>query len=118
MPTHADLLKQFYDLLMESQYWSSQQMRTYQERQLGHLLRHARANSPFYANRLDKVFRQDGSIDFSRWREIPIVKRQNLVNHRESMLASNVPPHHGLAADYETSGSTGVPVKVRSNGIA
>ena len=118
MATYPPLQKQFYDLLMESQYWSASQMRSYQERQLGHLLTHARANSPFYKSRLDAVFRPDGSIDFTRWHEIPIVKRQDLVDHRESMLAANVPPHHGQAEDYETSGSTGVPIKVRSNGIA
>ncbi len=119
MPTHPEtLLHQFYDQLMESQYWPATQMRDYQHEQLGHLLAHARVNSPFYATRLDPVFRADGSIDFSRWREIPVLKRQDLVEHRQSMLASTVPPHHGQAKDYETSGSTGVPIKVRANGIA
>ncbi len=119
MPTPTEtLLHQFYDLLMESQYWSADRMRDYQHEQLGHLLRHARANSPFYATRLEAVFRPDGTIDFDRWREIPIVKRADLVEHRQAMLASNVPPHHGQAADYQTSGSTGVPITVRSNGIA
>lgn len=119
MPTYPEtLLRQFYDLLMESQYWPPDRMRDYQHEQLGHLLVHARANSPFYKGRLDPVFRADGSIDFSRWREIPILKRQDLVDHRESMLASNVPPHHGEARDYQTSGSTGVPISVRANGLA
>lgn len=114
----SDLLQQFYDLLMESQYWPPARMREYQEEQLGHLLRHARANSPFYATRLDAVFRRDGSIDFSRWRQIPILKRQDLVDHREAMLANNVPPHHGPGGDFSTSGSTGIPVTVRTNGMA
>jgi phenylacetate-CoA ligase len=119
LPTPVEtLLHQFYDQLMESQYWPADRMREYQYEQLTHLLGHARANSPFYATRLDAVFRADGSIDFSRWREIPIVKRQDLVEHRQAMLASNVPPHHGQAQDYSTSGSTGVPLTVRANGIA
>lgn len=113
-----DLLHQFYDMLMESQYWQPEQMRLYQEEQLEHLLRHARANSPFYANRLAPVFRNDNSVDFEKWREIPILTRNDLAQHRDAMLATNVPPHHGQALDYSTSGSTGLPVTVRSNGIA
>ena len=112
------LLRAFYDQLMESQYWPAERMLAYQHEQLGHLLTHARANSPFYATRLDAVFRPDGTIDFGRWNEIPILKRSDLVEHRESMLAANVPPHHGRAEDYKTSGSTGVPITVRANGIA
>ncbi len=119
MPSYTEnLLRSYYDQLMESQYWSADRMRQYQHEQLTHLLLHARANSPFYARRLDPVFRRDGSIDFDRWNEIPIVKRSDLVDHRESMLTDNVPPHHGQARDYQTSGSTGVPITVRANGIA
>lgn len=118
MTTYQDLLHQFHSQLMESQFWSPDRLRDYQHEQLEHLLRHARANSPFYASRLDAVFRPDGSIDFDRWHEIPILKRQDLAESREAMLASNVPPHHGEARDYATSGSSGVPITVRANGIA
>lgn len=119
MPDYAaDLLHQFYDMLMESQYWSADRMREYQHEQLEHLLRHARANSPFYATRLDPVFGARSQIDFSRWREIPIVKRRDLAEHREAMLAANVPPHHGKAGDFTTSGSSGTPITVRTNALA
>ena len=119
MPTYTEtLLHRFYDQLMESQYWSADRMRAYQREQLAQLLGHARANTPFYATRLDAVFRVDGSIDFSRWREIPVLKREDLVAHRQAMLASNVPSHHGQAQDFQTSGSTGTPITVRGNGIA
>jgi phenylacetate-CoA ligase len=118
MPDYQDLLRAFYDQLIQSQYWPAERMRDYQHEQLEHLLRHARANSPFYATRLDPVFRPNGSIDFDRWREIPMLKRQDLVEHREAMLANNVPPGHGAWADYTTSGSSGSPIAVRANGIA
>lgn len=118
MPSYSDLLHQFHNQLMESQYWSPERLNDYQHQQLDFLLRHARANSPFYANRLDAVFRPDGSIDFSRWREIPILKRADIAEHREAMLASNVPAHHGEARDFMTSGSSGLPITVRANGIA
>jgi phenylacetate-CoA ligase len=118
MATYTELLHEFYDQLMQSQYWSADRMRDYQHLQLAHLLGHARANSPFYATRLDPVFRSDGAIDFNRWREIPILKRQDLADHRDAMLATNVPAHHGQAKDYMTSGSSGVPISIRANGIA
>jgi phenylacetate-CoA ligase len=118
MATYQDLLRAFYEQLMESQYWPIERLRDYQREQLEHLLRHARANSPFYESRLDAVFGSDGSLNFERWREIPILKRDDLALHREAMLAANVPPHHGEARDYVTSGSSGVPVSIRANGIA
>lgn len=113
-----DLLHDFYDMLMESQYWSHEQMQAYQHEQLEQLLRHARQNVPFYETRLDAVFQPDGSINWDRWGEIPILKRQDLAVHREAMLARVVPPGHGEARDYTTSGSSGVPITVRANSIA
>lgn len=113
-----DLLHDFYDMLMESQYWSHEQMQAYQREQLEQLLRHARQNVPFYETRLDAVFRPNGNIDWDRWGEIPILKRQDLAVHREAMLARVVPPGHGEARDYTTSGSSGVPITVRANSIA
>ncbi|HHY48483.1 MAG TPA: phenylacetate--CoA ligase family protein [Alphaproteobacteria bacterium] len=118
MLTYQDLLRSFHQQLMESQYWSADRLRDYQHEQLEHLLRHARANSPFYATRLDPVFRGNGTIDFERWRDLPLLKREDLGKHRDAMLANNVPPHHGEARDFMTSGSSGVPVTIRANGIA
>jgi phenylacetate-CoA ligase len=93
-------------------------MQAYQREQLEQLLRHARQNVPFYEDRLDVVFRPDRSIDWNRWGEIPILKRQELADHREEMLAHIVPAGHGEARDYTTSGSSGLPVTVRANSIA
>lgn len=118
MAPTQELLHQFHNQLMESQYWSEDRLRDYQHEQLEHLLVHARANSPFYASRLDAVFRPDGSIDFDRWRDIPILKRADLAANFDAMLAGNVPPHHGVAREFSTSGSSGKPITVRANGIA
>lgn len=118
MASYTDLLHQFSDQLLQSQYWPADKLLDYQHEQLGHLLRHARSNSPFYATRLDPVFRPDGSIDMTRWREISILRRQDLAEHREAMLASNVPRAHGEARDFATSGSSGVPITITANGLA
>ncbi len=113
-----DLQHQFYDMLMQSQYWSPERMRDYQRSQLTHLLRHAKKNVPFYENRLDAVLKSNGDIDWDRWGEIPIVKRSDLIEHREAMQARELPPGHGALKVFSTSGSTGAPVSTTHNSLA
>jgi phenylacetate-CoA ligase len=83
--------QQIFDMLMESQFWSADQMRDYQRSQLAQLLRHAKAHVPFYKTRLDCVLRKDGSIDWDRWEEIPIVTRADLRDRGGEMLSTFVP---------------------------
>jgi len=109
------LHKRIFDMLMESQYWTPAQMLAFHRHQLAHLLRHARQYVPFYSTRLDSVFRKDGEIDWDRWQEIPITKRHHLVEERESMLATKLPPNHGGVWEEFSSGSSGSPVTTRHN---
>ena len=102
---------------MESQYWPAEHMLAYQRSQLSQLLVHARANVPFYKERLDPVFTGNGEINWSRWHEIPIVKRHHLVDERESMLAAKLPPGHGTTQELFSSGSSGVPIVTSHNGL-
>ena len=106
----TDLQRQFYDMLMRSQYWSAERMQEHQRGQLSQLLMHARRTVPFYANRLDAVFRPDGTIDWDRWTEIPILTRADLREHGEAMQASELPPGHGPTMVQSSSGSTGQPI--------
>ncbi|HEY9011719.1 MAG TPA: hypothetical protein VIN06_11940 [Devosia sp.] len=112
MASMIDLQRQFYEMLLESQYWSPERMREYQRSQLAQLLRHAKKNVPFYENRLDAVLKPNGDIDWDRWREIPIVKRSDLREHREAMQARELPVGHGIAGEASTSGSSGAPITV------
>lgn len=110
-----DLQHQFYDMLMQSQFWSAERMRDYQRSQLTQLLRHAKKNVPFYEGRLDAVLRPNGDIDWDRWSEIPIVKRSDLIDHREAMQARELPPGHGHTWNVASSGSTGAPMTTTQN---
>jgi phenylacetate-CoA ligase len=107
-----DLQRQFYEMLLQSQFWSAERMRDYQRSQLAQLLRHAKKNVPFYENRLDAVLKPNGDIDWDRWGDIPIVKRTDLFEHHEAMLAKELPPGHAFAGDVVTSGSSGVPITI------
>jgi len=115
MSQPRDLQHEFYDMLMESQYWLPETMLNYQRSQLAQLLRHARANVPFYEKRLDPVFTTSGDIDWDRWHEIPIVTREDMREHRDDMLAREMPKGHGNSSTIASSGSSGLPIQVTSN---
>jgi phenylacetate-CoA ligase len=117
-PTYSQTQRRFFNTLMVSQYWSPDEMRAYQRQQLESLLRHARATVPFYARRLDPVFRSDDTFDWERWSEIPIVTREDLLARRAAMQSAGVPRSHGRIAEFSTSGSTGTPVTTTHNASA
>jgi phenylacetate-CoA ligase len=117
MGTETDLQHQYFDMLMDSQWWSAEQLRNYQRSQLGHLLRHAKKTVPFYEHRLDAVLKPNGDIDWDRWSEIPIVTRKDMVEHREAMQTRELPAGHGPTAVFQTSGSSGAAISITSTAL-
>jgi phenylacetate-CoA ligase len=111
----GDLAHDFFDLLMESQYWPRETLVSYQREQLEQLLRHAKRNVPFYADRLDTAFEPDGPVAWSRWHELPIVTRRDLFDHHDAMQARALPPGHGPSGLVQTSGSSGLPISFTVN---
>jgi phenylacetate-CoA ligase len=111
------LARQYFEMLMDSQWWSAEALRDYQRGQLTHLLQHARQTTPFYEHRLDAVMNAKGDIDWDRWTEIPIIKRQDMIDHRAAMMARALPKGHGPAGDVFTSGSTSLPITITTNGL-
>lgn len=111
--SNKDILQMF----MESQHWPPDVMLDFQRSQLEQLLRHARANVPFYKTRLNCMFRKDDSIDWECWKDIPVLTRQDVQEHREDLLARNMPEAHGDWQEFTTSGSTARPITIRVPGI-
>ena len=103
---------QVFQFLMQSQYWPPEKMQAFQHNELASLMRHARATVPFYKTRLDPLFKADGSIDWSQWNKLPILKRAEVATNYDAMQSSKLPEGHGPTATHTTSGSTGNPVKV------
>jgi phenylacetate-CoA ligase len=101
-----------FEMLMESQYWPADRLLAYQRSQLEHLLKLAREHTRFYKTRLDPVFRADGSVDWDRWSEIPILTRKDLQDHRDDMQTDVLPAIHAGVQDFWSSGTTGMPVTV------
>lgn len=104
--------RQYFEMLMESQFWSADQLRDYQRSQLVQLLIHAKNNAPFYRTRLDVLFTRSGDIDWDRWADVPILKRSDLREHGEQLRAGAIPPGHGRQAAVSTSGTSGLPISV------
>lgn len=104
--------ERIFKMLMESQYWSPTEMPAYHRSQLEQLLRHAKASVPFYETRLDCLFRHDGTIDWSRWKEVPMLTRTDLRDNGSSLKSVAPPPHHGGPHITHTSGSSGIPVSI------
>ena len=117
MAAMASLQAQIFDMLQHSQYWPVAKLRAYQESQLAQLIAHARKEVPFYERRLDILFDHSGAIDWSRWPEVPVLTRAELRDHGEEICARHLPQGHGVVRDAATSGSTGVPVRLRQNDL-
>lgn len=112
------LQKQIFEMLMKSQHWHKNMLQDYQFDQLEQLVRHARQHTPFYSKRLDVLFRSDGTINWERWHDVPILTRNDLAQYHEGLLSNHLPQAHGHFADFMSSGTTGLPVKVRQTALA
>lgn len=103
---------QLQTMFNESIYWPSSHMLNYQLTQLESLVRHAKQHVPFYNKRLDCLFKRDGSIDWSRWKDIPILSRMEVRVSGDEMMSRVAPPLHGAVQTAFTSGSSGIPLKL------
>jgi phenylacetate-CoA ligase len=107
----------FMKTLRETQYLPPDRLLAYQRKQLARLVTHARAETEFYSRRLDPIFNGDGSIDWHRWQEIPILTRSEAQIRSETLAARSVPPESGGAKISRSSGSTGRSLEYRSSEI-
>jgi phenylacetate-CoA ligase len=92
-----------YVALLRSQYWRSEQLESYRERQLEGTLR-AAANIPFYADRLGE---RTGAADFDT---LPILKRADIAPLSASVRAGH-PPDTKFVSE-RSSGTSGVAVEL------
>ena len=102
-------------MLDESQWWPAERLLAWQRQLLQLLLTHARATSPFYKFRLNRVFRANGTIDWDRWQDIPILTRADLFGNFDSLRSVAPVAEHGPFRDVRSSGSTGHPVTMRTS---
>jgi phenylacetate-CoA ligase len=112
MSRAEQIQKAFYDAFTDIQYWPREKIREFQATQLARLLKHAREYVPFYRDRLDAAFDSNGRFDWSRWTDIPILTRSDVMESGERMQSLSLPTDHGGTSRSTTSGSTGAPLTI------
>ncbi|MGZ5803457.1 MAG: phenylacetate--CoA ligase family protein [Xanthobacteraceae bacterium] len=113
---NMSIAEQLYlDSLRQSQWLPPERLKQYQLPLLENLVRHAARQTDFYPDRLRPLFDVDAlndrPIDWSRWHEVPILRRSHASEHFEALKAREVPAEAGRTAEGMSSGSTGTPLK-------
>lgn len=88
----------------------------YQQQLLARLVCHANDHLPFYADRLSCLFTKDGTIDLPRWNDVPVLTRDDVMRNGAAMRVANLAADYGEVSVRKTSGSTGVPLQIATNG--
>lgn len=102
--------------LEQTQWWSGEELRAQQFRQLSLLLRHAAGTVPFYRDRLAGLDRA-GGVSPQAFAAIPVLQRQDIQLDFEALLSIRMPRDHGRCADGQTTGSTGRPIRFRGTDV-
>jgi phenylacetate-CoA ligase len=97
-----------------SEWWTAQRIETEQMRQAQALLQHAARTVPFYRERLAGMETPPaGGLDMARFRQLPLMTREDIQRAGASLISRELPPAHGQMHIVRTSGSTGRPIEVR-----
>lgn len=107
------LLQQFE----QSQWWPAPVLLEHQLRQLGALVAHAAATTPYYADRLRSFPGLGAEPTLEAFRGLPILTRAQLQANAKALVSRALPKDHGDIDEVRTSGSTGRPVAVKVSTI-
>ncbi len=117
-PTEDSAQARFMRTLGETERISAQDMRDFLAEPLEALVHHVREHVPFYARRLDALFRADGSLDLGAWTKLPITKRSDVARDRSMFLARSLPTSHGSVAHASTPGTEYGPITISTTRLA
>lgn len=112
-----EIFARYLAALAQTEWASRTQLVQYQQNLLAQLVRHGYAQVPFYRERLACLFGKNGDIDFSRWREVPILSRAEAAAHSADMRPPTLPITYGAVRELHTSGSTTAPLNIASNNL-
>ncbi|MBU1980290.1 MAG: phenylacetate--CoA ligase family protein [Gammaproteobacteria bacterium] len=110
-PGAASMLAMQYQL-EQSQWWTADQLRAQQFRQLHALLTHAWKSIPFYQERLKAAgFDPRTAVTPETFSRLPLLHRHEVQTAGEALLCRQLPQEHGQKYEGKTSGSTGQPLR-------
>lgn len=112
IPEPYELAHRFYQSLKAAETISPSQLVSHQREVATTFLEHVDANLPFYRERLAPIRRANGTYDFERWPEIPMLTKKDIIAEAEALRAPVVPEAHGKIVYAQSSASTGVPLRI------
>lgn len=105
-PTFPRYTKQF----ARTQFLTGTEIQELQLNRLRNLLRHARANCPFYAQRLLQAgLDPDQLTNLEQYAKVPVLTKRDIQDHGPRMLAKGFPERNRVR--NQTGGSTGSPLQ-------
>lgn len=103
----------------QTQWWSPEDIREHQFKQLRELTGQAWNAVPFYRNRLKQLGLAPPFDDLQeQWTNIPILTRKDIQDQGKALYSQKQPPGHGKIFDIHTSGSTGKPIRALRTELA
>jgi phenylacetate-CoA ligase len=112
-----EIFDQFLVTLAQTERMPARGLALYQQNLLVRLVRHAHTALPIYRDRLACLFAANGQVDLSRWNEVPILGRDDVAARGSEMRVPDLAEEYGEIAEARTSGSTGVPLDIATNGM-
>ena len=106
----VQIIQQRFDKL---QWWTPEQILADQLRQIDSILQHAIHTIPYYKDRIDSYKLTDAPLTLKEFQKLPILSRSDIQQAGSSLVTNDLPLNHGTMFDVVTSGSTGIPLKVK-----
>jgi phenylacetate-coenzyme A ligase PaaK-like adenylate-forming protein len=102
-----DVYSRFAENLARTERMPRNALNAYRDALLRRLVSFARANSPFYRDRLAPLFRTGDTPDLQRWRDVPILRRDDVECEIDRINPAELPPDIGEVTIRRSSGTTG-----------
>ncbi len=102
-----DVYSRFAENLARTERMPRNTLNAYRDALLRRLVTFARTNSPFYRDRLAPLFRTGDTPDLQRWREVPILRREDVERDIDCINPAELPPDIGEVTIRRSSGTTG-----------
>jgi len=98
--------------LEQSQWWSAEELRSFQFQQLSLLLQHACKTVPFYKSKRYQISNTHKPLTYDAWQTLPLLTRNEIQQHEFELISNDTPKQHGKIGVSNTSGSAGQPITV------
>jgi phenylacetate-CoA ligase len=111
------IFERYMQALERTQWMPRADLKRYQQGLVEAVVRHAHTTVPFYRDRVSCVFGPDGSFDFTRWSDVPIVTREEAGRYAADMRSPELPDIYGPVVESRTSGSTSTSMPIAVNAL-